>query len=57
MVNLASALIHSSVSIFDRQSIDTRTALMMIKDSSELLGILLDGGHCKIAGRLALPSS
>ena len=53
VLNLASSIIHSSLSIFDRQSIDTRTALMMIKDSSELLGVLLDGGHSKIAGRLA----
>ncbi len=53
MVNLTSSLIHSTPSIYTRQSIDSRTALMMIKDSSELLGILLDGGHSKIAGRLA----
>ena len=52
MVNLASSIIHSTPSIFIRQSIDSRTALMMIKDSSELLSILLDGGHSTIAGRL-----
>jgi len=53
MVNLPSSLIHSTPSIFMRQPIDSRTALMMIKDSSELLSILLNGGHSKIAGRLA----
>ena len=53
MVNLASSLIYSGPSIFIRQPIDTRTALLMIKDASELLEILLDGGHSKIAGRLA----
>lgn len=52
MVNLASALIYSTPSIFIRQPIDSRTALMMIKDASELLNILLDGGHSTIAGRL-----
>ncbi len=53
MVSLASSIIHSTPSIFTRQSIDSRAALMMIKDSSELLSILLDGGHSTIAGRLA----
>lgn len=52
MVKLASSIIHSTPSIFTRQSIDSRAALMMIKDSSELLNILLDGGHSTIAGRL-----
>ncbi len=50
--NLPSAIVYSSPSIFSKQAIDTRTALMMIKDSSELLRILLDGGHSTIAGRL-----
>lgn len=53
MVSLASSIIHSTPSIFTKQSIDSRAALMMIKDSSELLSILLDGGHSTIAGRLA----
>ena len=52
IVSLASSLIHSTPSVFTKQVIDSRTALMMIKDSSELLGILLDGGHSTIAGRL-----
>ncbi|MDD7884739.1 Fic family protein [Flavivirga sp. 57AJ16] len=53
MVNLASSIIHSTPSIFTRQPIEARTALIMIRDASELLGILLDGGHSTIAGRLA----
>lgn len=52
MVNLASSIIYSTPSIFTGQSIDSRTALMMIQDSSELLNMLLDGGHSTIAGRL-----
>ncbi len=52
MVNLASSIIHSTPSIFLREPIDSRAALMMIQDSSELLNILLDGGHSTIAGRL-----
>ena len=52
IVNLASSIIYSTPSIFTRQAIDSRTALMIIKDSSELLTILLEGGHSAIAGRL-----
>jgi len=51
--SLASALIFCSQDYFVRNSIDTRTALSLIKDSSEILTILLDGGHSRIAGRLA----
>ncbi len=53
MVNLPSSIVHCASSFFSNQSTDGRTALMMIKDASELLSILLDGGHSKIAGRLA----
>ena len=53
MVNLPSSIVHCAPSFFARQSTDGRTALMMIKDASELLSILLDGGHSRIAGRLA----
>ncbi len=53
MVNLPSSIVHCASSFFSKQSTDGRTALMMIKDASELLSILLDGGHSKIAGRLA----
>lgn len=52
VVNLASSIIYSTPSVFAKQSIESRTALMMIKDASELLSILLDGGHSTIAGRL-----
>ena len=52
-VSLASSIVHSTSSIFTKQSTEARTALMMIRDSSELLSVLLDGGHSTIAGRLA----
>lgn len=52
MVNLPSSIVHATPSIFTRQPIEARTALIMIKDASELLSILLDGGHSTIAGRL-----
>jgi len=53
MVKLPSSLIHSAPSVFTKNPVDARTALMMIRDASELLSILLDGGHSTIAGRLA----
>lgn len=52
MVNLPSAIIHSQLSLFRTNSTDIRTALLLIRDASELLGMLLDGGHSTIAGRL-----
>lgn len=52
IVGLASSIVYSTPSIFTKQSIDSRTALMMIRDASELLPILLEGGHSTIAGRL-----
>ena len=53
IVNLYSSLVHCTPSFFSRHPIDARTALSMVKDASGLLGILLDGGHSRIAGRLA----
>ncbi len=53
MLSLPASLIHSSVSMYQKSTTDTRTALAMIKNSSEILSILLDGGHSTIAGRLA----
>lgn len=52
IVNLTYSIVHSSPKAFTKHPTDARTALLMIKDASELLGILLDGGHSKIAGRL-----
>ncbi|MBI2271023.1 MAG: Fic family protein [Bacteroidetes bacterium] len=53
MLTLPSALIHCTPTMFTKNPTDVRTALAMIRDSSEILGLLLDGGHSKIAGRLA----
>lgn len=52
IVNLTNSIVHSSPKAFAKHSTDVRTALLMVKDASELLRILLDGGHSKIAGRL-----
>jgi fido (protein-threonine AMPylation protein) len=51
--SLASALIACSPKIFTQNRTDTRTALSLIRDASEVLSFLLAGGHSTIAGRLA----
>lgn len=53
MLSLASSLIHCSPGMYIDNTTDVRTALTMIQDASEILGLLLDGGHSKVAGRLA----
>lgn len=52
-LTLESAIVHCLPSVFQKNVTDARTALMMVKDSSQLLAVLLNGGHSKIAGRLA----
>ena len=53
LLSLPASLIYSSPTIFISNPTDVRTALSMINDSSEVLGLLLDGEHTVIAGRLA----
>lgn len=50
--DIPAALIYSSPSIFTSNPIDVRTVILLVKDASELLQLLLDGGHSKIAGRM-----
>lgn len=53
MFTLPSALVYSTPAVFTKNSTDVRVALSMIRDASEITGLLLDGGHSTIAGRLA----
>jgi hypothetical protein len=53
LYSLESGLIAVSENFFNRHATDARTCLAMIKDGSNLLAKLLDGGHSAIAGRLA----
>jgi hypothetical protein len=48
-----SALIGCSPNYFSNHSTDVRAVMAMIRDSSDLLARLLEGGHTVIAGRLA----
>lgn len=51
--SLESALIECSPQYFGSHPTDVRAALAMVKDVSGLLARLLEGGHTRIAGRLA----
>jgi fido (protein-threonine AMPylation protein) len=53
LYGLEAGLIEASPRYFINQATDARAALTMIRDASDLLGKLLDGGHSTIAGRLA----
>ena len=49
----AAALIRVPESLFLRNPIETQVALGSLRDTSELLRRLLDGGHSSVAGKLA----
>ena len=51
--SLPSALILSPHIIFTSNPIDCRIVLSMVRDSSDILAKLLEGGHSVVAGRLA----
>ena len=51
--SLALGLVSVSADYFTRHPTDARTCLAMVKDASEILAILLDGGKSVVAGRLA----
>ena len=51
--SLESALVECSPHYLSAHSTDVRAVLPMIRDASGLLARLLEGGHTKIAGRLA----
>lgn len=51
--SLSSALIYCGPKFFTQNPSDTRTALSLIRDASDILELLLAGGHSTIAGRLA----
>ncbi len=47
------ALIAASPGFYERQPTDAQSALAMLRDASDVLDKLLEGGHSVIAGRLA----
>jgi hypothetical protein len=50
---LAAALVYSSPKNYTQHPIQMRTALSMVSDASDILKVLIVGGHSAIAGRLA----
>lgn len=53
LFSLPAALIASAPGFFEHNPTDARAALATIRDASEVLDRLLEGGHSTIAGRLA----
>ena len=53
LYTLPAALVTCSPSYFRQQPTDLRAALSMVRDASEVLEHLLEGGHSTVAGRLA----
>jgi hypothetical protein len=53
LFSLPAALIASSPGFFEHNSTDARAVLAAIRDASDVLDPLLEGGHSTIAGRLA----
>ncbi len=51
--SLTSGLVSASADFFSRHPTDARTCLATIRDASEILAKLLDGGKSVVAGRLA----
>ena len=50
---LPQALTACAAHYYKRQATDARVALAMIQDASQVLALLLEGGHSIVAGRLA----
>jgi len=53
LFSLPAALIACAAVNFRQNPTDMRAALSMVRDASEVLDLLLEGGHSTIAGRLA----
>lgn len=50
---LPAALVACGQGFFQQKATDARAALAMIRDASDVLAVLLNGGHSTVAGRLA----
>lgn len=53
LFSVPASLIAVSEGFFRRHPTDTRVAMATVKDASDVLALLLDGGHSVVAGRLA----
>lgn len=53
MLSLPASLIQATANTFTQNPTEARTGLAMINDASDILSLLLEGGHSTVAGRLA----
>jgi hypothetical protein len=53
LFSVPAALVACGAGYFEQREIDARAALAMIRDASDVLAVLLEGGHSTVAGRLA----
>lgn len=53
MLSLSASLIQATANTFTQNPTEARTALAMVNDASDILSLLLEGGHSTVAGRLA----
>lgn len=53
LFSVPAALIACAPGYFSQKAIDARAALTMVRDASDVLALLLAGGHSAVAGRLA----
>ncbi len=53
MLSLSASLIQATANTFTRNPTEARTTLAMVNDASDILSLLLEGGHSIVAGRLA----
>jgi len=53
LYGVPAALVAASEQYFRRASTDVRVAMATVRDASDVLAVLLEGGHSTIAGRLA----
>jgi len=53
LYSVPAALVACPKHFFRQSSTEARAAMAMVKDASEVLALLLEGGHSTIAGRLA----
>ena len=53
LFSVPAALVACGPSYFEQREIDARAALTMIRDASDVLAVLLEGGRSTVAGRLA----
>ena len=53
LFSLPAALVTCGAGFFEQRATDARAALATIGDASDVLAVLLEGGHSTVAGRLA----